>query len=364
MLIGLVLFLCLLGAVVAGSFWLVHRLTCPPRCPVIPSPQDADLLCEDLAFDSPDGLRLRGWWIAAETALTAGIPAPSVILVHPLGGCRTGLSYSGADPSRLLRPRLDLLAVARAFHRVGFNVFTFDLRAHGESAAGACAGGLAEDRDLVAAVDLVIRKVEDIYHLKLPQDAWISPAERVRRTPPVGVIAFGGGAAAAIAAVGRQKGSVEPYKVFSGDQEGGSGWVDVLPPNIKRLRFLVLVEPASTAMLLRGYLARISLVLAGTGVALARWANARLGGYPLDDSLLLRYAGQVNVPSLFVLAAGDSWGSAAEVERYYTAVPAPKEIWRVEGASGRLECFQAVSREPAPLVEFASASCQQALVVT
>ena len=71
----------------------------------------------------------------------------------------------------------------------------FDFRGHGGSQGGRCAGGLTEDQDVRGAVDKAFKRI-----------AAEVPA---RETPQVGVVGFGLGASAAIAAVGREKGGAE-----------------------------------------------------------------------------------------------------------------------------------------------------------
>ena len=71
----------------------------------------------------------------------------------------------------------------------------FDFRGHGGSQGSRCAGGLTEDQDVHGTVDYAFKRI-----------AAEVPA---RETPQVGVVGFGLGASAAIAAVGREKGGAE-----------------------------------------------------------------------------------------------------------------------------------------------------------
>ena len=144
----------------------------------------------------------------------------------------------------------------------GFNVLMFDLRGHGQSAAGRCAGGLNEDQDVDGAVHYVIDRMMREYMLYPAPGARLPPEEQLQRTPQVGIIGYGIGATAAMAAVGRKKGGTEIIKVFNGDCEGGVGYIHILPDEIKRLRFVILLEPALLNSVLSGCAPPISSFLA------------------------------------------------------------------------------------------------------
>jgi dipeptidyl aminopeptidase/acylaminoacyl peptidase len=82
------------------------------------------------------GITIAASWFPAP----AGLDAPTVILVHGLGGCRMGPT--------------DLLA-AGMLHRNGLAVLMIDLRDHGDSTKedGRFAGGTEEYRDVLGAWD-------------------------------------------------------------------------------------------------------------------------------------------------------------------------------------------------------------------
>ena len=204
----------LLLALLALAYRISGLLLYPPRQPVTRTPGDYDLEYEEVAFQSRDGLALKGWWIPASRAPGLTEPSPTVLLLHPMFGNRQGFSGHGHKQPRLLRTDVDLLGMARSFHQAGYTVLTFDFRSHGESQRGPCAGGLNEDQDVVGAVDTIFRRIA---------------AEAPEAEPQVGLVGFGLGATAALAAVGREKGGAETIRVFSGDSEGGFGWVEIPP---------------------------------------------------------------------------------------------------------------------------------------
>jgi pimeloyl-ACP methyl ester carboxylesterase len=102
-------------------------------------PDPPSTLQRALTFRAPKGPELRGEFWAQPR------PAPTVIICH---GYRT--------------PRVRMRPVALLEYSQGFNVLTFDFRGHGESAAAATTGGVAEVHDLRAAVDLAASQPETL----------------------------------------------------------------------------------------------------------------------------------------------------------------------------------------------------------
>ncbi len=69
----------LVGVALLGlAYWLSGRLLYPGRQPITHSPADYGLPYEDVAFQSRDGLTLRGWWIPADAAVDRDSAAPYV----------------------------------------------------------------------------------------------------------------------------------------------------------------------------------------------------------------------------------------------------------------------------------------------
>jgi pimeloyl-ACP methyl ester carboxylesterase len=282
-------------------------------------------------------LTLKGWWIPAARAAHLHGQGPAGILLHPLFGNRHGLSSQHQPRPRLFQTDVDLLKTARAFHQAGYAALLFDFRSHGESQRGLCAGGLTEDQDVTGAVDYVFRRMG---------------GEAVG-TPSVGLVGFGLGASAALAASGREKGGDETILVFSGGSEGGVGFTAFQPANVKRLRFLAAVQPASLGTLLQGYLRQVCAPLGWVLVPLVDWLCRQRGGYPLAETFLLKFAREVRVPVLYVQARADAWGKCSEVQRLYEATFGPKQIWWIEEPMGRLESYEYVSNHIENVLAFA-----------
>jgi pimeloyl-ACP methyl ester carboxylesterase len=231
------------------------------------------------------------------------------------------------------------MKIAALFHQAGYAVLTFDFRSHGESQRGLCAGGLMEDQDVMGAVDYAFQRLT---------------TEASTATPIVGIVGFGLGAAAALAAVGREKGGTEVIHVFSGDSEGGSAFVAIEPPNVKRLRFLVAVEPASMGAWLRELLYPRIGVLYRLVVPLVEWLCQRRGGFPLGITRLLRFVQEVHIPVLVVKGCAGSCPKHAEAQQVYEAIPGEKQLWQIEGVKGAMQTYQCIEQHPERILAFAS----------
>jgi uncharacterized protein len=334
----------LLLALLALACRISGLLLYPPRQPVTRTPGDCGLEYENVAFRSRDGLALKGWWIPSHRAPGLVGPSPTVLLLHPMFGNRQGFSGHGHKQPRRLRADVDLVGVAQSFHQAGYAVLAFDFRSHGESQRGPCAGGLNEDQDVVGAVDTIFHRIA---------------AEAPGAEPQVGLVGFGLGATAALVAVGREKGGAETIRVFSGDSEGGFGWIEIPPASVKRLRFVVAIQPAALGVLLRGYIHQVFAPLSPILVPLVDRMCQRRGAYPLDSHLLPQFVRNVQIPVLYVQARRDRWGDSTEAQRFFDATPGPKQIWWLDEPLGRLEAYDYVGEHMERVLAFAAQNIQR-----
>lgn len=334
-----ILFLLWLGVGYWASTLLLHARRQPPTC----TPLEYGMEYEEVSFPSQDRIWLKGWWIAAEDAASRQGHAPVVVILHPFLGNRHGFSVQHQGWPSLFETDVDLLKTAQAFHQAGYALLMFDFRSHGKSWRGLCGGGLTEDQDVMGAVDYVFQRVA--------QEA--STQEPIEM-PAVGVIGFGLGAAAALAAIGREKGGATVIRVFSADSAGGAGFLEIQPLNVKRLRFLVAIQPASSQTLLRGYL-RHKIGLPGWFfVPLVDSLCQRRGGFPLGITSLLKFVREVHIPVLYIQGCADASNDPREAMRIYEATPAEKQICWIDARRGPLETYQDIALHPERLLAFAA----------
>ena len=333
MIVGILLIIIVFILVFLFIYTVSNFLFFPPRQPLTRHPEDYGLPFEDISFLSTDRLVLQGWWIPGNSSNRA------VILVHPFSGNRHGLSARQSLWPNSFRIDVDLLRFAQVFNENNWTVLLFDLRSHGESPRKLCGGGLTEDQDVIGAVDYTFaRLVSDHPDGQKPQ---------------VCVVGFGLGAAATLVAVGRVKGKAEKMLVFTGDMEGGAGWTEIQPPNIKLLSSVIIVQPVSSANLLHSYLERIFPKLGMLVPLVDRLCQAR-GGYPLDGNLLIKAARAVYLPVLVVRPRLLSKRLDLEMQLVYEALAGTKQIEWIEGSLDLLEVYQKIIDDPQPIIDYAS----------
>ena len=124
---GLLAFVVLALGYLGISLFVATRLTTPVRQPIEQTPADEGLDFQEVAFESTDGLALKGWWLPGDDSSRA------VVLVHRLEGSKAGEH---------------VLKTASVYSGAGYGVLMFDLRGHGESEGKRTTVGYQEVRDV------------------------------------------------------------------------------------------------------------------------------------------------------------------------------------------------------------------------
>ncbi len=117
------------------------------RAPLTRTPAEAGLEYEDAAFQSTDGIGLKGWFLPSGKEGKS----PAVVFVHGWMWNRMG---NIAHQTPVEDADVDFLPAAKALHDAGFNVLLFEVRRHGESepGKGPISYGPVEARDYIGAV--------------------------------------------------------------------------------------------------------------------------------------------------------------------------------------------------------------------
>lgn len=126
--------------VVVLSFILVYVNTHPPRYPLHIPPSDFNAPYEAVTFKTQDGILLNGWVVKPEHLRAKN---PAVIICHGVGANKS-----------------DFTELAVSLSRRGYIVLLFDFRAHGESEGRRTSLGYNEQKDIVAALDLLKARSE------------------------------------------------------------------------------------------------------------------------------------------------------------------------------------------------------------
>lgn len=130
-----------LGLVAANAFYglssyIVWRATHPKKLALGKKPADYQLESEEVAFQSTDGLTLKGWWMPVKNSDKA------IIFSHAYGLNRYNMPF----------PVFDLVKI---FQSQGYSVLLYDFRNAGESEGNVTTMALKEQLDLLGAIDFV-----------------------------------------------------------------------------------------------------------------------------------------------------------------------------------------------------------------
>jgi dipeptidyl aminopeptidase/acylaminoacyl peptidase len=293
------------GMITALTVFFVRLLISPPRQRIWTLPSTLGLPFEDVQFPARDGLRLSGWFIPRKRAAQQG-EATTIILIHGWPWNRLGSipenflnDVPGSEPVELLR-------LAHALHTAGYNVFMYDMRNHGQSAAAMpVTFGLRESNDLLGAVDYLAGR-DDLDSRRL------------------GVVGFSAGANSVLYAL----------------------------PHTDKIKAAVIVQPTSPAVFSTRY---------------AHWLIGPLGRPVLLLSDLIYYlvsgmhlsaieptfaaAGAGDTPVLYVQGTGDPWGTVENVAGMASATPNAVKSLFVDTA-GRFGGYQYVINHPDVVATF------------
>ena len=126
--------LVLFVGVVVLNFYLMHRLTHPPRTQLYGSPRDFQVILDkpmwfEEKWKNSDSTETVGW------LLSRGTPSPAIILSHGYGGNRS-----------------ELLTLSFELWKAGYHILVYDMRGHGESPVKWSGLGTYEKDDLLSAI--------------------------------------------------------------------------------------------------------------------------------------------------------------------------------------------------------------------
>jgi len=230
------------------------------------TPADFGLPAEDVRFRAGDGVLLRGWFI----------PAPSnrgtIIFCQGHRGSLEGdLHY------------------APAFHAAGYNLLTYDFRAHGRSGGTRITMGYRERDDLLAAIE------------------WLGR----RGIHAVGLLGFSMGGAAAIVAA-------------------------ALSPNVKAVvtdsAFATVDSIVAGGLRSKGAPAFYAYLVGRLSILLM----SLLGRCPIQEASPIRWVDKLSPRGLFIIHGGaDTYVPEADARRLYAKAGPPKQIWIEPGAGHR-----------------------------
>jgi dipeptidyl aminopeptidase/acylaminoacyl peptidase len=287
------------GMITFVAGYMARMIIRPPRQRLWATPDELGMPYEDVQFPAHDGLRLSGWFVPARLE-DGQQPKATLLLVHGWPWNRLGTAAESILVDLPGSAPVQLMHLALALHRRGYQLLMFDLRNHGQSAASApVTFGWREADDLLGALDYAAGR-EDV------------DAGRI------GVVGFSMGANATLFCLPRT------------DLVGAAVAVQPTSPNVFASRYgAAVVGPLSRLV-----------------IPLVEFIYRLAGGLKFSAmEPIFASSGSGQTPLLFVQGKGDNWGSAENVAAMAAASPTAVEPIFVE-SSGRFGGHQYVIDNP------------------
>jgi pimeloyl-ACP methyl ester carboxylesterase len=268
-----------LGLVTAISAYIARMMIAPMRQQLWATPQKKGLAFENVQFPAQDGLRVSGWFIPA--ARDTNRERATVLLVHGWQWNRLGFEGGTLFSNVTGSKTVNLLDIISDLNKAGFNVLTFDLRNHGESAAAyPVTFGQSEAKDLLGAI------------------AYLEDREDVD-SQRIGAMGFSIGANAILFAL----------------------------PQSRKIRAAIAVQPMTPSV----FTSRITADLFGVFGPLINTISGffyqLFGGQRLAGIVpAFAASGSRDVPVLYLQGTGDLWGSMEDVSVMADMTPCTEQL--------------------------------------
>ncbi len=262
------------AVIVAFAAAASNKMVSPPRAKGSWTPKDLGHDYEDVEVLTPDGVRLRGWFIDKGSDKT-------VLAIHGYTSSKWDETY--------MKPVIDILA------RNGYNVAAFDLRAHGESGGDRTTLGKREAADMKAVIEWLKR-------------------EKPGKARKVGAIGYSMGGAVTIMLAS------EPGLLDAAVAD--SPYIDIMRSGKRWVRRVKGVL---------GALLRLAYPL------IVRFTSSKAGVRP-EELNMMRYADRVRAPMLLIAGERDDLVTVDEVREFYEAVRRTNpniELWVTDSAHVR-----------------------------
>jgi pimeloyl-ACP methyl ester carboxylesterase len=271
-------FFWLLGLAIAFittiALMFARRLVNPPRLPLWANPGDLGLDYDEIQFPAQDGVRIAGWFVPAPAdSMRKGA---TLILIHGWPWNRLGEVADDMFSELTGRKPVDLLRLAFALHKDGYNLLMYDMRNHGESASSPpVAFGQEEAKDLLGAL------------------AYLSARDDVD-AGRIGVIGFSMGANSLLYAL----------------------------PQTDQIQAGIAVQPMTVSVYSQKYGRDLLGLLSTAVLPLSEFMFQIAGGmYFSAYRPSFAAAGAGDTPILYVQGNGDPWGDVEDVAQIAEATP-------------------------------------------
>ena len=285
------------------------------RSPLLGSPMDYGLECEEISFPSQDGVPLEGWLIPRRGSHKL------IVANHPRwfnrSGCPTNIEPwrslgSWADPGNTVE--CNFLPDLKILHDAGYNVVTYDTRNHGQSGAGnggQGSGGRFEARDVIGCLAYV-RSRSDLRDMTL------------------GIFARCLGANATLFAIHSQ------------------------PDHFRDVRCVVAAQPLSIRAISTRRLSMQGVPVDDDKVMRDLDREIRLvTSLGIDDMTPTTWARSVHLPTFLYQVRNDPMTLTSDVQTVFDNLAAEhKKLHWIDGTTARWDGYLEFQRRPEPMLEW------------
>lgn len=282
---------------IAALFTHPHRTAMPK------TPFDYGMPYEAMEFPALDGVNLSAWFIPAKQP-----HQKLAIMNHPLYCSKYGFVPEG-EVAQLVPVHVEFMKTAQHLHNAGFDILSYDLRNHGESAStadGFSGIGAFEWQDAAGAM---------VYVHQQPHLSQL----------PVVLVNHCMGANSAIIAMSKH------------------------PDLFTAVKALVAVQPISMA-----YMAEKVAPLLGGNTSLAEVDQAiqNIAQIGLEDMSPMSALKDLKVPVLYSQVRQDALTSPADLEAIVAATPTEAQMLWIEGELNRFDGYNYYGEHPEVMLAF------------
>ena len=284
---------------------LAHGLSTPPRTPLLYTPEDYDMPYESVSFTTADGVEIAGWFIPADSDKIIISNHFSPANRYGFAGHMDGLDYAGGFEVNFL-PRY------KALHEAGYNILTYDLRGHGESADGE--GGISgvgyyEWQEVLASLEFVRNNEQT-------------------KDYDISLMSMCMGANATFNAM------------------------DKSPESFADIKSIIAISPLKGQTTIERNAERMGIEPAVAVPAFDEIYNG-ITGLNVPDHDIIQKADVITVPTFFLQVRDDMNSRWQDVQAIYDAAPTgDKKIKYIEGTPWRFHGYTYFSEHPEEMVEW------------
>ncbi|UDQ99463.1 alpha/beta hydrolase [Lentisphaerota bacterium WC36G] len=276
----------------------------PPHAPILKNPTDYGMEYEDIILEVGNELKLKGWFIPANSNLL-------IISNHFSPGNKYG--YPG-HLKEFQNPAGEINALPRykALHDAGYNILTYDARGHGESPDdkdGVIGLGQKEWEEVVASIEF-------------------AQSDDRMRYMKIGMINVCMGANCAMIAMKKR------------------------PDLFEKIICQMLLQPFNMRIMVqKGF--ELMGAEAEKLMPLFEKKYTEKTGFNIDSHDMRKYTDSIKIPTFVVQVRNDISTDVSYIQEIYDALPVKdKKIYWIEDTPHRFDCYKYFSDNPELMLEW------------